>query len=295
MLKLGAAFALMTTLTGTFESCQRFRHESWETAPLDKGQIEVTPQPDRAGLSVQRVRFFSAEMNEPRFFITLAPKGSKPTEVFILNHGWFDRPEFLLTDLKVDAAYSALLRENKVRPALIVLPDIRFDNFYRESSSRYPYHNYLTLVAVELAAAISKRYEIPFARDKWRLGGFSFGGYVSLDCARRFPGRFESVSVVSSFYDDDWSFWPAKPPDPGALDAKGRGKQTIVAPGAAPRILLACGTDDRFYSQMVALRNKLGELGFKPAWSSGPGGHTWKYWSSVLPQMLIFHLGAKAQ
>lgn len=292
MLKLALGFAL---LAGTFESCQRFRHESWETAPLEKGQIEVTPLPDRAGLTVQRVRFFSTELNEPRFFIALAPKDTKPGEVFILNHGWFDRPEFLLSDLKVDQAYGALLRQGKVRPALIVMPDIRFDNFFRESSSRFPYHNYLTLVADELAGAVSKRYQIPLKRDKWRLGGFSFGGYVSLDVARRFPGRFESVSVVSSFYEDDWAFWPSKFPDPGELDAKGRGKQTIVEPGPAPRIFLACGTDDRFYAQMVALREKLNQLGLAPAWSSGPGGHTWKYWTSVLQPLLIFHLSAKAR
>src|ERR1044071_6901619 len=105
---LGVAFVFVTALQGTFESCQRFRKESWETAPLPKHQIELTSLPDRAGLTCQRVRFFSAEMNEPRFFLALSPKGAKPGEVFILNHGWFDRPEFLLTDLKVDQAYSAL-------------------------------------------------------------------------------------------------------------------------------------------------------------------------------------------
>ena len=291
MINFAAAVTLVAALAGMFESCRRFRHEPWETAPLQKGQIEVTPMPDRGGLTYQRVRFFSTEMNQPRFFLALSPKGGKPVEVFILNHGWFDRPEFLLTDLKVDEAYGALLRRGKVRPAMIILPDIRFGNFFRESSSRFPYHNYLTLVAEELAPAVSKRFEIPVARDRWRLGGFSFGGYVSLDVARRFPGRFESVSLVSSFYDDDWTFWPSKPPDPGPLDAKGRGKQTIVAPGPTPRIFLACGTGDRFYQQMLALRGKFAQLGLPVTWSSAPGGHTWKYWSSVLEPMLIFHLG----
>ena len=222
------------------------------------------------------------------------PKGTKPVEVFILNHGWFDRPEFLLSDLKVDQAYSALLSQGKVRPVLLILPDIRFSNFFRESSSRFPYHNYLPLVAQELAGAVSKRYEIPLARDKWRLGGFSFGGYVSLDVARRFPGRFESVSVVSSFYEEDWSFWPAKPPDPGPLRCSRERKadHRRARPGA-PRIFLACGTEDRFYAQMVALREKFTELGIPATWSSGRGGDTWKYWSSVLDQMLLFHLGEK--
>jgi S-formylglutathione hydrolase FrmB len=43
---------------------------------------------------------------------------------------------------------------------------------------------------------------------------------------------------------------------------------------------------------MRGLHQKLTELGIPHEWSTAPGGHTWKYWSSVLPQMLKFHLAA---
>ena len=119
---------------------------------------------------------------------------------------------------------------------------------------------------------------------------FSFGGYLSLDVGRRYAGRFASVSVVSGLVDKQWSFWPSQPPPPGPLDSQGRGKQTIVVTGPVPRLFLACGTDDRLFSTMRDLHERLTELGIPHEWSTGPGGHTWKYWSAVLPQMLKFHL-----
>jgi enterochelin esterase-like enzyme len=233
-------------------------------------------------------------MNEPRFFLALVPKTKvAPSEVLILNHGWRDRPEDLLKHLKVDQVYDEMLGRGEVRPAIVVLPDVRFNSFYEEFSDHSPYHNYLTLVAEEVAGTVSSHYAIPFERQHWAIGGFSFGGYLSMDVGRRYPGRFASVSVISGLVDKEWSFWPAQPPPPGPLDSQGRGKHTIVAPGPVPRLFLACGSDDRMFSMMLGLHEKLTQLGIPHEWSTGPGGHTWKYWSSVLPQMFRFHLASQ--
>ena len=90
---------------------------------------------------VERIRFWSNEMNEPRFFLALVPKTQvPPSEVFILNHGWRDRPEDLLKHLKVDQVYDEMLGRGEVRPAIVVLPDVRFSSFYQEFSDRFPYH-----------------------------------------------------------------------------------------------------------------------------------------------------------
>ncbi len=268
------------------------RHkEAFEKAPLNPGQIEVARLSERTNLVVERIRFWSKEMNEPRFFLALVPKTqTAPSEVFILNHGWWDRPEDLLKDLKVDQVYDQMLGRGEVRPAIVVMPDVRFSNFYREYSDRFPFPNYLTLVAEEVAGTVSSHYAIPFERRRWAIGGFSFGGYLSLDVGRRYPGRFSSVSVISGLVDKEWSFWPSQAPPPGLLDSQGRGKHTIVAPGPVPRLFLACGSSDRLFSTMLGLHEELTQLGIPHEWSTAPGGHTWKYWSSVLPLMLRFHL-----
>jgi enterochelin esterase-like enzyme len=265
--------------------------EAFEKAPLAPGQIEVVRLAERTNLAVERIRFWSKEMNEPRFFLALVPKTQvAPSEVFILNHGWRDRPEDLLKHLKVDQVYDEMLGRHEVRPAIVVLPDVRFSSFYWEYSDRFPFPNYLTLVAEEVAGTVSRHYAIPFERQRWAIGGFSFGGYLSMDVGRRYAGRFGSVSVISGLVDEQWSFWPSQPPPPGPLDSQGRGKHTIVAPGPVPRLFLACGTDDRLFSGMRDLHEKLTELGIPHEWSTGPGAHTWKYWSSVLPLMFRFHL-----
>jgi enterochelin esterase-like enzyme len=271
--------------------CRRMHTEPFEKAPLVPGQVEVARLSERDHLTVERIRFWSKEMNGPRFFLALIPKTQPaPAEVFILNHGWWDRPEDLLQYLKVDQVYDDMLGQGEVRPAIVILPDVRFSNFYRLFSDHYPYPNYLTLVAEEIAETVSHRYAIPFERQRWAIGGFSFGGFLSLDVGRRFPGRFSSISIVSAPVDSRWTYWPAQPPPPGPLDSQGRGKQTIVVPGPVPRLFLACGTDDRLFDAMRGLHQEFTELGIPHTWSTAPGGHTWEYWSSVLPLMLKFHL-----
>ena len=272
-------------------SCGRMHKEPFEKLPLRPDETQVSRLSERTNLVVERIRFWSNEMNQPRFFLALVPKSRvAPSEVFILNHGWSDRPEYLLRYLKVDQVYDEMLGRGEVRPAIVILPDVRFSGFYRHQSNRFSYPNYLTLVAEEVAGTVSRHYGIPFERQRWAIGGFSFGGYLSLDVGRRYPGRFASVSVVSGFADEQWSYWPSQAPPPGPLDSQGRGKHTIVAPGPIPRLFLACGSDDRLFATMTEMHQELTELGLPHMWSTGPGGHTWKYWSSVVPSMLKFHL-----
>ncbi|MGO9229819.1 MAG: alpha/beta hydrolase [Bryobacteraceae bacterium] len=267
-------------------------HYPFEKAPLAHGQLEVAQVSETGRLTVERVRFWSDEMNEPRFFLALVPKPpTRSTDVFILNHGWFDRPEDLLAYLKVDEVYDAMLARGELRPAVVVIPDVRFKKFYRLNSAHTPFPNYLTLEAEEIAGIVSQRYKIPFERARWSIGGFSFGGYASLDIGRRYPGRFASVSVISGLVDPQWSFWPARPSASGIEDFRGRNRDTVVVPGPIPRLFLACGTNDRLYRTMQRLHHTLDAIGIPYTWSSAPGGHTWKYWSSVIPPMLRFSLG----
>ena len=283
--------ALLSTLL--LAACGRMHKEPFEKAPLVHGQIERVRLSERTNLVVERVRFWSNEMNEPRFFLALVPKTqTAPSEVLILNHGWRDRPESLLSDLKVDQVYNEMLGRGEVRPAILILPDVRFNlhNVSPQLAFRFPFPNYLTLVAEEVTGTVAQIYNIPMERKRWAIGGFSFGGYISLDVGRRYPGRFSSVSVVSGFTDPEWSYWPSQEVLPGALDSKGRGKQTIVVPGPAPRLFLAVGSGDRFFLVMQDLHQKLTALGHPHVWLTGPGKHTWKYWASVVPAMLKFHL-----
>lgn len=268
--------------------------ESWETAPLAQEPVERVQLDGVAGLGVERVRYRSDATGDVRFLIALIPRDERPIEeVLILCHGWRDRPESLLKALGTDRTYSALLEQGRVRPAILVMPDIRFDDEYRRNSEEYPFPQYLGLIGEEIYAIVSELYLIPPDRERWHLGGFSFGGVVSLDVGRRYSARFGSVSVISAFGDPEWSYWPDESPAPGRLDDSGRGKHTLVDPGPVPQLLLACGTDDRFYPRMVELHERFIDSGLDHVWLTAPGGHDFGYWKTVLEPAILFHLGTE--
>jgi enterochelin esterase-like enzyme len=290
--RLSQLGGLLTFGAFSLFSCRR--QYPFEKVPLSPGQLEVVRISETPTLAIDRIRFWSGEMGQPRFFLALiAKRAPAAPPVFILNHGWWDRPEDLLEHLHVDTVYASMLERGQVRPAIVVIPDVRFPNFYRAASARIPYPNYLTLIPEEVAGVVSKHYNIPFERERWGIGGFSFGGYLSLDVGRRYPGRFSTVSIVSGLVDSQWTFWPKEPPPPGAVDERGRGRHTVIVPGPIPRLLLACGLNDRQFAPMQQLDLKFKELDIPHQWSTAPGAHTWKYWSSVLPEMLRFHLGVE--
>jgi enterochelin esterase-like enzyme len=221
----------------------------------------------------------------------MSPKSSRPPdEVFILNHGWSDRPETMLAALGLDRIYAGLLRQGKVRPALVVLPDVRFPETYRNNPEARIFPVYLDLVAEEISRIVVQEYGIPFSHEQWGIGGFSFGGLLSLDVGRRFPGRFGSVSAVSAPRENSWLFWPAGPAS-DTMVKSARGPQSIVVPGPIPRLFLACGTSDRYFKDMLGLRQEFQKRGISHEWSEKPGGHTWGYWSTVIESMFLFHLG----
>ena len=233
----------LTAASFFFGGCRRMHKQPFEKVPLAPGQLETARLSERPNLVVERLRFWSEELNEPRFLLALVPKAPATSpRVFILNHGWFDRPEDLLLHLNVDEVLDNMISAGEVQPAIVVIPDVRFNDSFRRQAWRSPFANYLTLVAEEVAATVSRHYHVPFDRERWAIGGFSFGGHLSLDVGRRYPGRFGAVAVISGFADSDWSYWPAVAPLPGPLDAKGRGKHTVVVPGPPPRLFLACGT-----------------------------------------------------
>jgi enterochelin esterase-like enzyme len=275
-LRVPVTFALLS-----MSSRKRLAKEPFETSPLVQGQIEVTRVSETSLLVVDRIRFWSERMQQPRFLLVLSPKAPRrAVDAFILNHGWFDRPDYMLRYLHVDEIYNALLERGEVRPAILVIPDVRFESMRRLRSDPTPPS--LKLIAEEIPAIASQVYGIPLEREHWAIGGFSFGGYMSLDIGRRYPGRFASVSVISGFFDPNWAFWPAASPHP----------ESVVMPGPVPKLLLACGTNDWLFATMRTLHDGLEGIGIPAQWTNSPGGHTWKYWSSMVHSMLTFHLGA---
>ena len=51
---------------------KRMKMEAFEKAPLLRGEIEATPVSETSHLSVERLRFWSGTMQQPRFLLSLS-------------------------------------------------------------------------------------------------------------------------------------------------------------------------------------------------------------------------------
>jgi len=264
------AFVLAATAT----ACVPFTVERWEREPIPPAGTVDTKLADGPVFHLDRVRLHSTYLDDARFFLALVPNGPEPIEaVVILNHGFGDRPEALLKHMPIERVYADLLRQRAVSRAVLILPDIQITMAYRRAHEHKPINLVTQFVVEEVAPLAARKYGVALLeRDRWSIGGFSFGGHVALDAANRFSGRFGSAVVVSSFFEPFWKFWP----DPAQ---------------PRPRLLLACGSSDRFYRQMTDLHGLFTSSGLSHEWVTGPGGHTWEYWSSVLERMLRFQIG----
>ena len=269
-------------------ACRGLDRLPWELVPLPPAGVDQSRTVDGPVIHIDRVRFHSASMGDDRYFLALVPNGPEPvTRIMIINHGWYDRPEYLVEHLAIDRVYADLLTKNAVERAIIVLPDLRIVSRFGGNRPRPPRSAVTTYVADDVAGLAALRYGIPADRSHWSVSGFSFGGFVALDVGRTSGDRFGGVGVVSGFYDPAWAFWqtPDRSAGPG-----GDARSTSLA-GPPPRLLLACGTSDRFFNDMQSLHRRFELSGVRHEWLTAAGGHTWKYWATVVEPLLMFHLG----
>ena len=63
-------------------NCRATRKEPFEKVPLAPDQIEVVSLSQEPNLFIERIRFWSKEMNEPRYFLALIPKTPARTSTY---------------------------------------------------------------------------------------------------------------------------------------------------------------------------------------------------------------------
>jgi enterochelin esterase-like enzyme len=269
-------------------ACQGPGRLPWEMVPLPPNGIGQSRIADGPDIHIDRVRFHSARMGDDRYFLVMVPNGPEPvTHLVVINHGWLDRPEYLLEHLAIDRVYSDLLRRHAVARAIVVLPDLRIASRFGGARPRPSMSAVVAYVAEEVAGLAARGYGIAADRRRWSVSGFSFGGSVALDVGRIYGAQFGGVGVVSGFSDPAWTLWPV----PAASEVAGGAPLSPSLVGPPPRLLLACGTSDRFFKDMQALHRRFESAGIRHEWLTANGGHTWEYWATVVEPLLRFHLG----
>jgi S-formylglutathione hydrolase FrmB len=195
------------------------------------------------------------------------------------------------------------------------------DTLRNESASRYcvVQARYDDYIVHDVVAHVDASYRTRRERTSRGIAGLSMGGYGAMSIALRYPDVFglaASHSGVLSplylgphpfaqpvqyaqnaqelqkaggafwsryamFWGSDVDRWRAADPARIAELAHGRG-QTL------PMIFFDCGKDDGFVDQNRTFDAELTRLGVPHEYAEWPGAHTWRYWSTHVPQSLAW-------
>ncbi|MBD3166310.1 DUF459 domain-containing protein [bacterium] len=215
------------------------------------------------------------------------PQGGLP--VLLLLHGAYGS----YTDWS-DHAHKQLSRLAARHGLLIVLPDGDPHGWYLDSP--YVEENQIaSYIMDELLPDVLER--LP-ASGVFGVTGLSMGGHGALVFALHHPTVFHAAGSMSAVTDlseatdrealvellgsynenpglwHHWSAWHL-------VGDRGRYKPK-------PSILLTCGEDDSRFEMNLSFHRRLDGLGFPHQWRTSPGGHDWQYWTSVLPEHIVW-------
>ncbi|MNO31721.1 Endo-1,4-beta-xylanase Z precursor [compost metagenome] len=223
--------------------------------------------------------------------------------VLYLLYGYGGTHDSWFTYLNIHRAADRLIKEEKIKPLIIVSPDYR-NSFGVNSSSEEgdvpgsvdvgPYEEYLIK---ELIPYIDGKYSTNTTRAGRYVGGASMGGYASLYLGFNYPDLFSRIGAHSAalwdytetdqFMDQrDWLYSSEllrEARDPFKL-VKNRQLDDL-------KVYLDCGTEDALLNKSYLLYELLQSKGIDSQWAPHSGGHDDAYWSSQLENYLIFYSG----
>lgn len=207
---------------------------------------------------------------------------------------------FGINGLHIDNISDQLISEGKIKPMIIVSPEI--DNSYGINSNKitvsqngYNQGMYQDYLLKEVIPYIDSHYSTIHSRDGRYISGFSMGGFTALHDAFEYPETFSKVGTLSA------AIWEGNYPnglkelswvypnqtarehlDPLIL-AKNKKIQSVD-------VFLDNGDSDMNWIETTnrALYNELKQENVKVQYHVGHGGHDYGYWSTRVEDLLLF-------
>ncbi len=260
------------------------------TKPIQAEVISAEP-------NVQKVTFYSESLGKDMKFNIYLPPGynvKKKYPVLYLYHGYGGTENSWIPELGMDKTADEMLSEGKIKPLIIVSPQI--DNSYGfNSSSEGDYSDY---IVKDLIQYVDNRFSTDDSKESRYIGGLSMGGWVALFNAFSHPELYSKVGGHSpAVWMDEWSntgglkdwIYPTdeirKQRDPLLL------AETQDLKGFS--VYLDCGAVDsyKFYQGAEALNEILQSKNVKSEYHLSPGGHDDAYWMEHLRDYLMFYAG----
>lgn len=185
-------------------------------------------------------------------------------------------------------------------PLVIIMPD-GGRSFYTDMHHGY---KYWTFVSRELPAICEGLFPISSRREDRFAAGLSMGGYGAMKLGLGAPNRFSAVASLSGAIDMRGKEVYEKRPvefqiemqnvfgDPEAMEGSfndlfALGEKLRKAPEKAPKMYMACGTEDDLLPGNRKFRDAFGET-FDLTYEEGPGDHTWDFWDTYIRKALAW-------
>ncbi|MBQ1783175.1 MAG: hypothetical protein II007_05960 [Gammaproteobacteria bacterium] len=185
---------------------------------------------------------------------------AEPLPWLLLLHGYGAGRRQWLDDGQLPALLDHLIASGQLPPLAVVMPD-GGTSFYLGDTEKY-------LIEELLPAAAS--WGLSSDPRQRLISGMSMGGFGSFYLSYRHPQAFAAALPLSGYF--DLSHIPDLDP------AK-------VAEGY--HLELWCGQDDHIStSTNQLLAHHLRSMTTPPVINYAPGGHTWRYWQQIMPEVL---------
>lgn len=212
--------------------------------------------------TLQELNFQSHELG-PRRLLLYRPAGIPANTLLpwaLALHGYgMDRQQWV-NDGELPTLLDNLIAQKKIPPIAVLMVD-GGKSFYQGPTERFLMQDLLPHTA---------QWGLSEDPSRRALLGVSMGGFGAFNLAYRYPDQFATSVALSGFFD----LGPITQWDPQRV-------ANIRAP------LLYCGEQDQTsLASNRALEHYLQQAGVQLPFAYAPGGHTWHYWHSILPQAM---------
>lgn len=220
--------------------------------------------------------------------------------VLYLLHGYTDDNTAWTQFGKVKETADQLIASGEAAPMIIVMPDA-WDTWYiNQFDGKASYED---MFFEELIPYMEKQYRTRNKQESRAIAGLSMGGYGSFLYSLHHPEMFSSCAPLSAAVFDDSIMDMRKSNSHKELYTRLFGpddshwKRNSVLQHISDldkeklpniRYYIDCGDDDWLLNGNFQVHQLMKEKGLKHEFRVRDGGHSWSYWQTALPDVLIF-------
>ena len=171
--------------------------------------------------------------------------------------------------------------------------------------------NYGQFIGEELVTVTRRMFNLSHRREDTAVAGLSMGGFGAVINGMRYPEVFGSVIAMSSaLITDDiisgliektrlsgtpMEYYRMIFGTPEELEKSEKNPavmaEKVLAEGRAPRLFLACGTEDFLWRNNLSFHEQLDRMGYGHTFWTEPGVHDFNFWNRALPAGLDWCFG----